>query len=277
VATSTWKNPLLKPARACVRCAGTREELKEQARLQLRRDRIGRVRDASGRRRRALHRDRHGVAKDLSRERHDRRRHGRREEQRLAARREVLEDTADVGQEAHVEHAIRLVEDQHFQAGQTSVGLPEVVQQATGGGDEDVDPAAERLLLRRIADAAEDGPSRETRVTPELLPVLVDLRRQLPRGGQDEDTRGPAGPLEEAVEDRQEEGGGLAAPGHGARQHVPARGHRWDGVPLDRRGRVEPEGGDAPQEVRVEVKRLERHGYVNPFRAYLGPASLPRG
>ena len=86
----------------------------------------------------------------------------------------------------------------------------------------------------------------------------------------------PARTPEKSVEDWQEERGGLPAPGHGACEHVPARKDRRDGVLLDRGGRLEPECGDAPQEVRVKVKRVERHGYVNPFGANLGPASLPR-
>ena len=144
--------------------------------------------------------------------------------------------------------------------GETAVGLPEVVQQPAGRGDEDVDPPAERLLLRPVADPAEDGRAGEARVPPELLPVLVDLRRQLARGGEDEDARGPARAPVQPLEDRQEERGRLAAPGHGAREHVPARENRRDGVPLDRGRRVEPQGGDAPQEVRVKVKGVERHG-----------------
>ena len=161
--------------------------------------------DAGRRRRRALHGDRHRIAQDLPGERHDRRRDRRREAERLTARREPLQDAADVGQEAHVEHAVRLVEHQHLEAGEASVGLPEMVEQAAGRGDEDVDAATERLLLRAIADAAEDRRAREPRVTSELLPVLVDLRRQLARRGEDEGARGSARASEEALQDRQQE------------------------------------------------------------------------
>ena len=186
----------------------------------------------------------------------------------------MLEDSPDVGQKAHVEHAVRLVQHQHFQAGQAAVGLPEVVEETARCGHEDVDPAAERLLLRGIADPAEDGGSREPSVARQLLPVLVDLRRQLARGGEDEDPRHAAGAPEKALENRQQERRGLSAPGHGARQDVPARENRRDGVPLDRGGRLEAEGGDAAQEVGVKVKGAERHG-VSPS-GHLGPASLPR-
>ena len=112
-------------------------------------------------------------------------------------------------------------------------------------------------------------------MTSELLPVLVDLRGQLARGGEDEDARDATRAPDQALENREEEGRGLAAPGHGARQDVPARENRRDGVPLDRGGRLEAESGDGAQEVGVKVKRVERHGCES-LGANLGPASLPR-
>ena len=72
-------------------------------------------------------------------------------------RRQVLEHPADVGQEAHVEHAVGLVEHQDLEAGEAGVGLLEVVQQAARAGDDDVDAGAQGALLRAHADAAVDG------------------------------------------------------------------------------------------------------------------------
>ena len=69
------------------------------------------------------------------------------------------------------------------------VRVLEVVEQAAGRGDEDVDAAAERLLLRRHADAAEDRGAGERRVPGEVGEVLVDLRRELARRRED---RAPA-------------------------------------------------------------------------------------
>ena len=47
-------------------------------------------------------------------------RHRRGEHHRLALRREPVEDALDVGQEAHVDHAIRLVEDEGLHAGESA-------------------------------------------------------------------------------------------------------------------------------------------------------------
>src|SRR6185436_2669050 len=116
------------------------------------------------------------------------------------------------------------------------------------------------LLLRAVADAAEDGGAREARVAAELLAVLVDLRRELAGGCEHEDARRPARPVEEALEHRQQERGSLAAAGHRAREDIAAREDRRDRVPLDRGRRLESEGGDAAAEVRVKLERVERHG-----------------
>ena len=120
--------------------------------------------------------DRRRVAQHLARERDDRRRQGRREEERLPLRRQVPQHALDVGQEAHVEHAVGLVEHEDLEALERRVGVAEVVEQAPGRRHDHVDARAERVLLRPHADAAEDGGARDRRVHGQLREVLVDLR-----------------------------------------------------------------------------------------------------
>ncbi len=87
-------------------------------------DRIEGVRDGLGRRDHAdLDGDR--VVQDAVRQPADVLRHGGREEQRLALRRHLLEDAADVGQEAHVAHAVGLVQHQHLDLRQVDAALAE--------------------------------------------------------------------------------------------------------------------------------------------------------
>jgi len=57
-------------------------------------------------------------------------------------------------------------------------------------------------------------------VVCESLDVLVDLRRQLAGGGEDQGTGAAATAAGHPLQDRQHEGGSLAASGHGAREHV---------------------------------------------------------
>jgi hypothetical protein len=68
----------------------------------------------------------------------------RREEQVLTSRRQKVEDLADVPDEAHVEHAVRLVEDEHLDPRQVDGALGRVVEQTAGRGDHDVRTGAQR-------------------------------------------------------------------------------------------------------------------------------------
>ncbi len=122
-----------------------------------------------------------------------------------------------------------------------------------------VDAAAEGVLLRTHADAAEDRGAGQRRVHGERVQVLEDLRRQLARRGQDERPGHAPRLLDEPVQDGQQERGGLAAPGHGAREHVPALHGGGNGVSLDGGGTGEPEFPDTFLEVRVELERCEGH------------------
>ena len=98
-------------------------------------------------------------------------------------------------------------------------------------------PARKAFSCGSHPHAAEHRGAREPRVDGELLEVLVDLRGQLARGGQDERARRSARLADETVQDRQEEGGGLAATGRGGGHEVPP-GH-------DGRDRLVLDGGRA--------------------------------
>ena len=129
--------------------------------------------------------------------------------------------------------------------------LTHEVEQATGCGDDDVDPGAELRNLRNLADAAEDREVLEGQAASVDAEALEDLRRKLAGRGQDEGAgpvsvggvpRGPpgaAGGSGEAMEDRKREGGGLAGSGLCAAEDVLPGEDRRDGLDLDRgRGRV---------------------------------------
>ena len=236
-----------------------RSELHQERRLQVLRDGIDGLRDPDGRRRGPLEVDRERVLQHLARQLHDRRRHRGREEERLAARRQVLQDAADVGQESHVEHPVRLVEHEDLEAFELRVRESEVVEQAARCRDQDVDARAEGMLLRAHADAAEDRGGRERRVDGELARVLVDLGGELARGRQHERPRHAALLAHEAVQDRKDEGGRLAAAGHGAGEHVLALEGGGHGVLLDRGRAGEAHLLDAAQQVRVESEIGKRH------------------
>jgi len=77
------------------------------------------------------------------------------------------------GREAHVEHAVGLVEDEHLDAVEARRSGAEVVEQASGRGDDDVDAGAQCAQLRPGRDAAEHGRRARPGMTGERAQVLV--------------------------------------------------------------------------------------------------------
>ena len=67
--------------------------------------------------------------------------------------------------------------------------LLDQVLEATGAGDEDVDAGAERLHLRVLADAAEDGAGPQAVDLRERRERCVDLGDQLAGRGEDQRAR----------------------------------------------------------------------------------------
>ena len=74
------------------------------------------------------------LAQELLRQLQDFGRHRGREEQRLPLRRKRREDPLHVGPEAHVQHAVRFVQHQHFEAREVGRVVPHVVHQPAGRG-----------------------------------------------------------------------------------------------------------------------------------------------
>ena len=165
----------------------------------------------------------------------------------------------DVGQEAHVEHAVGFIEHEVLEPGELGVRLAEVVEQPARRRDDDVDAAPERVLLRPHADAAEDRRAGDRRVHREVVQVLEDLCRQLARGRQHQRAGRAARPVDQLVEDREQERRRLPAAGHGAGEHVaPLEGGR-NGVFLDRGGAGKAEFLHALEEAGVKLEATERH------------------
>ena len=155
----------------------------------------------------------------------DLRREGRGEQQVLARFRQHREHAADVPNEAHVEHAIRFVEHQHFDLRQVDSTLLHVIEQAARGGDEDIDAAAEALDLRIDADAAEHHQRAQPAVAAIEADAFFDLRREFARRGQDQRAWQTAlGRLcaLQTRNHRQHKGGGLAGAGLRAGDDVTA-------------------------------------------------------
>ncbi len=130
------------------------------------------------------------IAHELARERLDLIGERGREQQRLAILlRQRVEDALHLRQEAHVEHAVGLVENEDLDARDVGRAPFEMIDQAARRGDDDVDAAAQRVDLRLHADAAEDRRGEHAQMLGVGADVLVNLRGELARRREDEHAR----------------------------------------------------------------------------------------
>ena len=135
-----------------------------------------------------------------------------------------------------------------------------MVEEPARGRDDDVDAAAKRLLLRPERHTPDDRGDADPGVAREAPRVVFDLRGELAGRREDERARRTLALGEQALENRQHERGGLAAPGHRARKHVAAGEADGNGGILDGRRRLEAEIGDPAQQRRVKRELSKRHG-----------------
>ena len=140
------------------------QQVAQQVALEMLGHRVGGLGDAHGRGAAPADLDHERIAQDLGGQLGDHRRHGRREEQRLLAGRQAGDDPLEVGQEAHVEHAVGLVEDERVQLVEAGLVLPHVIQEPAGRGDEHLDAGPQRLFLRPHGRAADHEADLERRV-----------------------------------------------------------------------------------------------------------------
>ena len=103
--------------------------------------------------------------------------------------RQLRKHALHVGQKAHVQHAIGFIEDQHFDLRQIDRLLADVIEQATGRGDDDVDAALERIELRPDRDPAEDDGAFGVRVLAVVAHAFLDLRGEFARRREDQYAR----------------------------------------------------------------------------------------
>ena len=180
-----------------------------------------------------------GILEELADEARDLGRHRRREEQRLPARRQQLADLLDVGDEAHVEHAVGLVDDEDLDAHQHDASALEMVEQASGRSDQHVDAAVELLDLIVHRHAADQQRQVQLVVDAVLLEALRHLRGELARRREDQRARHarPGAARLEPGDHRQHERCGLAGARLGDAEDIAAGHGDRDGGGLNGRRR----------------------------------------
>ena len=198
----------------------------------------------------------------------DRRRHGGREKQRLAAGGgSAGEDALDVVAETHVEHAVGLVENDELDRVELERAALHVVHHAAGRADHDLGAGVERAELPLVGLAAVDGHLAHAFFEEgELGDLLRDLDGEFTRGAEDERLHLLDGGVD-AFDHGNAEGGGLARAGGGLADHVaPFQQQRDDGG-LDGRGFLESHLVDGLEDFRRETEFGEGAFFHNPERA----------
>lgn len=167
------------------------------------------------------------------------------EKEGLALSWQFGDNGADIGQEAHIEHAIGLIEDEVFDLIETQFALAEEVEEATWGGDEDIKAFAESFDLWMKADAAVDGTDAGVLILSIFPEAGGDLAGEFAGGGEDKDAKSFGdrfgGIFLEPLENGQGKGCCFAGTRLGASEHVATALDERDCLRLNGRGRVVPE------------------------------------
>jgi hypothetical protein len=121
------------------------------------------------------------VARDVA----DFRAEGRRVTEGLAVGGQGSGDAANGGLEAHVEHAVDFVEDQHFDAAEIDELAVEVVLEAAGGGNDEPRAVTDGVELGTFGESAADE-SRGAFAVGQVAVVFKDLHGQFAGGQEDE-------------------------------------------------------------------------------------------
>ena len=174
------------------------------------------LRGRSGRR----HLDAHRVAGDLQRKGVNAVRHGGREQHGLAPPRNLAEDALDLRPEAHVEHAVGLVEHQKPDPAEVRLPAAHVIDEAPRGGGDQFRAGFERGALRPVAHSAHDGGAPQGPPAGEGNRVSKHLLRQFAGGAEYE--RLKTFSRDRAFQHGEEKGARLARPRLGDADDVAA-------------------------------------------------------
>lgn len=132
----------------------------------------------------------------------------------------AVDDHPDVGDEPHIEHPVRFIDDEDLDLFERHVAAALEVQEPARRGHDDIGrPGGKLAPLLFVIHAAENGYDPETAILGELACFRGDLEDQLPGRSEDQNS-GCAeqalfrvGMVEQPGNDGDEKGGGLAGAG----------------------------------------------------------------
>ena len=182
----------------------------------------------------------------------------------FALGRGLADDLANLGNEAHVQHAIGLVQHHHLDHVQVHLAALIEVQQSARGGNQDVAIARFELLELLVeVHAADKAHDVETGVLGQVQGIVGDLHHQFTGRRDDQCTRfahvsflGRRGG-QQLGDRRDQEGGGLAGTGLGATDGVLALEGEAQHLRLNRRAVGKAEVMDAVHQPRIQLEVVE--------------------
>ena len=181
--------------------------------------------------------DAHGIFQMLSDQAGNRGFERRREEQSLPVGRSFAKNAFDGGQEAHIEHAVRFIQHDDADGGESDQFAVEEIAQAAGRRNNHLRALPDGLQLAGFAHAADDYGGADAGARREDQERFVNLQREFARRAQDESLRARGQRLAaQRFEDRESEREGLAGTGlcggndvvseHGGRDRLRLDGRR---------------------------------------------------
>src|SRR5262250_3232671 len=129
----------------------------------------------------------------------DRLGHSSGEQQGLSLRRQVPYNPTDIGEKAHIEESVCLVEYQHFEMGQVDCLLTDVVEEATRARDSNVDSGAQLLHLRLHTHTTVEGDLAQGRVPSQGPGDRMELLNKFARRCEDQGAYTTLGALHETL------------------------------------------------------------------------------
>src|SRR5690606_10177897 len=107
--------------------------------------------------------------------------HGGREEQRLPGEGNEFADALDIRDKAHIEHPIRLIDDEDLNTSQKQLAAFEMVEQPARRCDENVCTALKLLLLLVERYAADEQRNIQPVILAVFDEIFFDLRGEFSR------------------------------------------------------------------------------------------------
>lgn len=149
----------------------------------------------------------------------DVRRDGRGEQAGLALLGAALHDAAHIRQEAHVQHAVRFIEDEVLHLIETDGAAVQVIDKPSGSSHQDVHSTFKLIHLLTVADTAEDDNGAQIGETGEITEGGLHLGSQFTGGFQHQHARCGGG-FFQLGKDGQGKGSRLASTRLGTANHV---------------------------------------------------------